>query len=56
MNSLKNLDALRMDEGLVRNTHQTLEKIVRKLQPITYEPVVRECIDGSYMPDNISLD
>lgn len=49
MNDLRNLDALRMDIGLVRNTHQTLEDIVRKIQPITYEPVERENIDGEYM-------
>ena len=55
MNNLDNLDALRLDEGLVRNTHKTLEQIAEKIQPSTYEPVIRECWNGEYMWDG-SLD
>ena len=55
-NQMKDLDALRMAEGLVRNTHQTLESITERMRTPIYEPIVRECIDSSYMPEGISLD
>ena len=52
---LDDLDALRLDEGLVRNTHQTLEQIVEKMRTPIHEPVVRECWNGDYMWEG-SLD
>ena len=58
-NNLDNLDALRLDEGLVRNNHQTLEQIVEKMRTPIHEPVERENMEniGSrYMPLGISLD
>ena len=53
---LENLDALRLDIGLVRNTHQTLEQIAEKIQPVIYGQVDRENIDSGYMPLNWPLD
>jgi len=55
MNDLT-IKELRELEGLSKNNHQTLEDIARRMRPITYEPVVRECMDGDYMPEGISSD
>jgi len=56
MDDLKNIDTLRKEEGLDKTPHHTLEEIARRMKPITYEPVVRECMDGDYMPEGISSD
>ena len=53
---LDDLDALRLDIGLVRNTHQTLESIVERMRTPIHEPVIKEPVELWFMPLGYPLD